>query len=237
MKLWNYYHDMAAIADKSGDPEKAEQYRKLAQAAGTDMDETADPRAAILNPSKGFIELVVTACGGNEKAREQVEAMYAEFRKKERHGFAEAIAAILAGERDEKQLIDPSAPDQGLVIHAILARLRGEDPYPAEGSGSAADETEEIAMSAFHARIALAAAYPVHAPEARAKAEPVVEKLEAIGGVELAAVIRRIWQGERDESSLTRGLDEQERQMVAVALHAIADYPFFQRLVQAMDTD
>ncbi len=230
---------MATIADKSSDPEKAGEYRELAQAAKADPNQTADLGTAILNPSKGFIELMVTACSGNKKAQAQVEAMYAEFRKKERHGFVKAIAAILNGERDEKQLMDPSAPDQSLVIYAILARLRGEDPYPeeADGSGSASDETKDIAMSAFHAQIALAAAYPVHEPEARAQAKPVLQKLEDTGGIRLAAAIRRIWEGEQDEAALTQGLDDQERQIVAVALHAIRDFSFFQRLAQAIATD
>ena len=186
-----------------------------------------------------MIDLVVAACAGDKNARKQVEERFDSFRKGNWQ-IVEAIQAIWNGERDEEKLAEPVNYQSGTIIRAIVARMRGENPYPetAELSAQAAPAASAggaqggITLTPQQARIALAAALPIHQPEARPQVEPLLTQLDSGGFTDLAAVIRRIWDGERDETALTQGLDDEDATAVRVTLAAAADPALLKQLME-----
>lgn len=132
-----------------------------------------------------------------------------------------AIESLLAGERDEDTLLESLNPNPAAITGAVLARLRGENPYPQSTPEPEDEGTDQPGVSQQQAQIALAAALPAIHPAARPQVEPILNQLTQAGFTALAAVLPRIWNGERDPAALCADLDENDTATVHIALHLI----------------
>ncbi len=90
-------------------------------------------------------------------------------------------------------------------------------------------------FSPQHAKVLLTAAIPAHHPETRSKAEPLLASMEGSGHTALPAAIRRIWDGERDSTALTQGLEKEDAFFIGIVLHAVEDEKFLEGLMKAAD--
>jgi hypothetical protein len=186
--------------------------------------------ARILNQFKPVIELVVAGCAGKDDALAQLGELFKSWRA-ERPDFVEIIERILEGERDEEDLIESINYEAAAVIRAILARLRGEDPYPQSAPEPEAEGTEQPGITEQQAQLALAAALPAIHPEARAQVEPMLDQFKQAGFTAFAAVLPRIWNGERDPAALCANLDEDDTATVHLVLHLIAHPEELQKMM------
>ncbi len=121
-EIWKTYTVLAEIAEKQEQSEQAREYRRLSREAQENFMGTQHQVGRILEQFKPVIEMVAGACGGDEEARQQVEAA---FEQLQQAGFmlAEPIRKIWAGERDEEKLIEDLDYTDGIIIRAILERL------------------------------------------------------------------------------------------------------------------
>lgn len=165
-----------------------------------------------------MIEAVVAGCQGNDQAREKVRELFSLWREQD-PACVEAIEAIWTGERDLTVLTSGVREEGTAIIQAILDRLEGKNPFPAETDAAATTSTnnpegdllthfrpviEGIVAAAegdadAHSRVAAVF------PEWRKQDAPCVEAVEAIIS------------GERDDATLTA----ETRPQGAVIIRAI----------------
>lgn len=151
-----------------------------------------------------MIEAVVAGCQGNDQAREKVRGLFTLWREQD-PACVDAIEAIWTGERDLAVLTAGVREEGTAIIQAILDRLEGKNPFPAEAEAAETAPTtdpegellthfrpviEGIVAAAegdadAHSRVAAVF------PEWRKQDAPCVEAVEAIIS------------GERDDATLT----------------------------------
>ncbi len=144
----------------------------------------------------------------------------------EARGYAEQALAIL-------EKFGPSLPLLTTLRHLVqIADLEGR----AEAAGeyrrryretfAASADNRSYTDQRFGRLIADIAAAARGDTPARARVEAALPRLEGEEGLHIAAVTRRIWDGERDATMLTTGLDEQDTALV---------YRVLENLVQSTD--
>jgi hypothetical protein len=99
--------------------------------------------AQMLSYMRPMIQDAADVCGGNSDARTRVEGVFPSFREAGAEKMVAAIEQIWAEERDEEKLTSHLGYEEGLIIHAILGLLRGEDPFPPDQT-SEVSETSEV---------------------------------------------------------------------------------------------
>jgi tetratricopeptide (TPR) repeat protein len=133
-EIWKDYSFFAQIAEKRGQMEVAQEWRRKEQEsfaafAGSDVD-------ANIQGFEPLIQAIVAATNGNEDTRKQVEA---NFETLKAHGweFVDAVKAIWAGERDAGKLTEGIDRNSALVVRRILQALEGgpQSPAPLSPSG------------------------------------------------------------------------------------------------------
>ncbi|MBU1172464.1 MAG: tetratricopeptide repeat protein [Proteobacteria bacterium] len=228
-EIWKTYHILAEVTDKQGQAEDAREYRRLSRESRDGFMGTQHQVRPILLQFKPVIQKVVAACEGDDDARRQVEERMDSFRKG-KWKIVDAIHAIWAGERDEDTLIKPVDYQDGIIIRAILATLRGEDVFSAPENDEKEPEIQDDDSPIQ--QLALGAALPVLKPEARAQAEPWLAQLISGGGKALAEAIKRLWNGESNRGALCKDIGPKEQAVINQALHWI-EHP--KELVQFME--
>jgi hypothetical protein len=171
---------------------------------------TGDPaeEAGEADPAAHVQQLVsvLAAPVNNPALRPQVEPILGQLAGEGMEDLAGAIRRIWDGERDPAALTSDQGEIEQLIIRGVLAET-GEVP----GKGDAMEEESPSGAGAVPEEIkqlitVLAAA--AGNPALRPQLEPIVNQMENEGMAPLAASIRRIWNGERDEAVLTAGVDE-----------------------------
>lgn len=174
------------------------------EAESADAASPQNPEGELLNHFRPVIEGVVAASGGDEEAHSRVVAVFPEWRKQD-GPCVEAVEAIIAGERDEAKLTESAKPQGAVIIRAILARLRGEDPFP-PGSEAPRDQAADI-LRHFRPIIETVVAACNGDDHAKAHLDHAYDQLKE-SGWEVGGAIRRIVESEeRDEAALTESLD------------------------------
>ena len=231
-QIWVTYNILAKIADKQaaqagiGAEEKskleaeAREYRRLGREA----------KAAFMGSKhelKRHRELILGIFGalaGDGNSKKLVANHQDQMRKggKDWTALANVINRILGGERDEESLCDGLGTDQYLIVSTVLGGI--ENPETLQFLVETNDDGNKSQGSAIpqqQAQIALAAALPAIHPDARPQVGPILDQLTQAGFTALAAILPRIWNGERDPAALCADLDENDTAVVHFALHLI----------------
>ncbi len=161
----------------------------------------ADPAAHVQQ-----LVSVLAAPVNNPALRPQVEPILDQLAGDGMEGLSGAIRRIWDGERDPAALTSDQGEIEQLIIRGVLAET-GEVPKKGDamggktsnGAGAVPDEIKQLITV-----LAAAAGNPALRPQL----EPIVNQMENEGMAPLAASIRSIWNGERDEAVLTAGVDE-----------------------------
>lgn len=220
--IWKGERDATTLTGALGEEGAAIVLAILTRIQGGDpyppeADETpseADLEAELLGHFRPVIEGVVAAVEGDADARDRVAQVFPEWRKQDA-ACVDAVEAIIAGERDETKLTGAARPQGGVILRAILARLRGEDPYP---PGAAAPENQAAdILRHFKPIIEVVAAACEGDADAKAHVDLMYDQLRQ-GGWDIGDPIRRMVEdGERDEAALSEGMDPAD----ATVVHAI----------------
>lgn len=238
--IWNAYTILAQIADKQaaqdgiGAAEKAKleaearEHRRLGREARSAFMGTQHQ----LKPLLPLVKLIADAANGNEQSREMAEKLVAGLKDQAANNpeaiqLFEAMERILAGEREIENLDDLNS-GVALILQQILEAVKNPESLKAlldeaESQSDQPEKNEEAGPSIpqQHAQIALAAALPAIHPDARAQVEPILDQLTQAGFTALAAILPRIWNGERDPAALCADLNENDTATVHLALHLI----------------
>jgi hypothetical protein len=223
--IWNGERDAETLTGAVGPEGSAILQAILARLEGKDpyppaTESTAatspqDLEAELLNHFRPVIEGVVAASGGDEDAHSRVASVFPEWRKQD-GPCVDAVEAIIAGERDEATLTGSAKPQGAVIIRAILARLRGEDPFPA-GSEAPRGQAEDI-LRHFRPIIETVVAACNGDADAKAHIDHAYDQLQE-GGWKVGDPIRRIVEEEaRDETALTDSLDPADATIVRAIL-------------------
>lgn len=173
-----------------------------------------NPEAELLNHFRPVIEGVAAAAGGDAEAHTRLEGIFPEWRKQDAP-CVESVEAIISGERDEATLTESTKPQGAVIIRAILARLRGEDPFP-PGNQAPRDQAADI-LRHFRPVIEVVVATCNGDAEAKVHVDQLYDQLKE-SGWEVGDAIRRIVESEeRNEATLTESLDPAD----ATIVHAI----------------
>ena len=222
--IWDGKRDADALTREVGPEGTAVVQAILARLEGKDpyppeAESTAEaapqnPEAELLNHFRPVIEGVVAAAGGDQDAHGRVAAVFPEWRKQDAPSV-DAVEAIIQGERDETTLTESTKPQGAVIIRAILARLRGEDPFP-PGSEAPREQAADI-LRHFRPVIEVVVAACNGDAEAKVHVDQLYDQLSE-SGWEVGHPIRRIVEdGERDEAALIESLDPAD----ATIVHAI----------------
>ncbi len=172
------------------------------------------------------IDVAIDGANGNAQAREALEEIFPRLTENGWE-FADPIRRIWDGERDAAALTAGIDGNSAAIVRAILERLAGGAPAsapsaPAPAPSSEAEAQAEIRKLITHfqdlIRAAVDGAKGITA--ARDALENVFPRM-AQDGWQIAAPIRRIWDGERDLNTLVAGLDGQDIVLVLAVLHRL----------------
>jgi hypothetical protein len=183
-------------------------------------DQTAD----ILRHFRPIIEAVAAACQGDAEAKAHVDIMYEQLREGGWDIDDPIRRMVEGGDRDANALSEGLDPADAAIVHAILARLRGENPYPPaadEESASGPDSDDEAITLGQMLDQVEAACRPEASPETVLQIRNLTEAMSKTPGLpdhihRLGAVLLSIVEGERnpDLSGLGEELTGEIREML-----------------------
>lgn len=217
---WTTYAILAEIAAAQGDSAAARDWRRKEQES---FAAYAGARHEITQYG-GLISAVVEAASGNEQAQEFVENEYPKMAVggEQWQEAARSIRQILEGARDVETLTEKiTSRTIALIVRVILQQLAGDPPPPtqvretseavdqppAEPTEAAGDPLTRLRQTWAPIVAAVVAAANGNS-QAASELEPVLEELASKDDWQaLAAVLRRILDGERDVALLD-GLDQ-----------------------------
>ena len=163
----------------------------------------------------GFINGVVDVCHGRRPTAE-LETILAAA---ENNGWTDVVAAtrkIVAGNRDAS-LLNGLDEEDGTIVGAILAGLQNPDTLPKADATPDASHAAPGLASIIHT----AASGHVEALQALGM---MGEQMSAAGGdmAQLAAVLRRLLNGERDRDALADGMGPRAQSLLNSILDELA---------------
>ncbi len=115
-EIWKTYNILAKIAEKQGEAATAQGYRQQARQAKAAFAGTQYE----LRRHGQLIAAVVAAATGNEAVKAQLLAEIGEAAQSGESKLVSAIRRILAGERDEANIVDPLDYNDSMIVMAIF---------------------------------------------------------------------------------------------------------------------
>ena len=178
------------------------------------MSRLPDKAQQIVQAYAGLIHAVVMACHRAELRPELESAL----RVSEQNGWTElvrAIRLILAGRRDPGILQGLDEEDT-LIAEAILRGLQDSNTLPDPNAAPDPSMAAPGLASMIHASAR-------GSTEALQLLAGMAEQMQKVGGdmARLAAIIRRLVNGERDADRLCRGMSPQGQQLVLLMLEEL----------------